>query len=132
MLFPEALVEAKHCPSHDRKGRKYKYCEVSTEVEKIKEQKREAAKSSNRFTNSFFIRAAILTILWSINIHLAINASGVEEMKRFDPFDILNVAKEATEKEIKKAYRKLSLKWHPDKNPDNPMAQAQFIQIKKA
>lgn len=132
VLFPEALVEAKHCPSHDRKGRKYKYCEVSTEVEKIKEQKREAAKSSNRFTNSFFIRAAILTALWSVNIHLIINASGVEEMKRFDPFDILNVAKEATEKEIKKAYRKLSLVYHPDKNPDNPTAQTEFIRITKA
>merc|ERR1719359_2501587 len=33
---------------------------------------------------------------------------------------------------IKKAYRQLSLKWHPDKNPNDALAAAQFIQITKA
>lgn len=36
----------------------------------------------------------------------------------FDPFEILGVEESATDAEIKKAYRKLSLQYHPDKNPD--------------
>lgn len=48
-------------------------------------------------------------------------------------YEILGVGKGATEVEVKKAYRQLALKWHPDKNPDKKdEAEAKFKQIGEA
>ena len=50
-----------------------------------------------------------------------------------DFYGILGVSRNADEKELKKAYRKLAMKWHPDKNPDNQQeAQAKFQEISEA
>ena len=50
-----------------------------------------------------------------------------------DYYEILGVKKDATEAEIKKAYRKLALKWHPDKNQDNrEEAEEKFKKINEA
>jgi molecular chaperone DnaJ len=53
-------------------------------------------------------------------------------MSKRDYYNVLGVSKGASEKEIKKAYKRLAMKYHPDKNPDNAAAEANFKEVKEA
>ncbi len=53
-------------------------------------------------------------------------------MAKEDYYELLGVARNASEDEIKKSFRRLAMKYHPDRNRDNPQAEEQFKKIKEA
>ena len=53
-------------------------------------------------------------------------------MAKRDYYEVLGVARDAAEADIKKAYRRLAMKHHPDRNPDNPEAEGSFKEAKEA
>jgi molecular chaperone DnaJ len=52
--------------------------------------------------------------------------------KKRDYYEVLGVGRNASEEEVKRAYRKLAVKFHPDKNPDDPNAEEKFKELGEA
>lgn len=55
-----------------------------------------------------------------------------EKIKDMSYYDLLGVRGDATDIDLKKAYRKAAIRWHPDKNPGNEEAQKKFVAIGEA
>jgi len=55
-----------------------------------------------------------------------------QTMSKRDYYEVLGAGKNATEAELKKIYRRLAMKYHPDKNTDDPSAEAKFKEVKEA
>jgi preprotein translocase subunit Sec63 len=84
------------------------------------------------FKGPFYFRlvcTAFLWYLWFINAEVV---GQIESLQAFDPFQILQISNDATLRDIKKQYRKMSLEKHPDRNRDNPLAVQEFIRLTKA
>ena len=84
------------------------------------------------YTRSFYTRMMIAASLWYVWYLNAELVSRIDTLQSFDPFAILELENDATTRDIKKQYRKMSLEKHPDKNPDDPLAVQEFIKLTKA
>ena len=79
--------------------------------------------SPSRFLSLCFMLAVLL---------LTQHAAGKGSGQNRDFYKILEIPRSATPADIKKAYRAMSLKWHPDKNPDDPSATDKFTDVSAA
>lgn len=106
---------------------------TSAENKKAAELKKETKGLNTLLKNrSFLINFIFTAVLTIIFVWLLVSVSMDGEVNTFDPFAILEIDSGADTKAIKKAYRSLSLKFHPDKNPGNRAAEAKFMMLAKA
>ena len=81
---------------------------------------------------SFLINTCLLVLAWALAFYLYSLVQTDGTVQSFDPFHILGVEHGAEDKVIKKACRKLSLQYHPDKNIGSKVAEEMFMKIAKA
>lgn len=131
-LFPGQVQVEKDFPSKTKSGSRYRYCQSSAMVEKVDQARKGARALSTGSQVGWAVKLAVLGGMWLTLYLIHLQIGDAKEIKRFDPFEILEVSPGASAAEVKKAYRQLSLKYHPDKNPDDPLAASRFMQITKA
>lgn len=81
---------------------------------------------------SFCVQLVVLLAAYALIAFLVVKVWQDHEIAQFDPYVILEIPRDAPDKVIRKAYRALSLKWHPDKNPGNQFAEDMFMKVRKA
>ena len=117
--------------SNTYKHKEYRNCECSLCEKKIENLYNK--KKSNARNKTFYVM--IFTVIClsylSYNCYFEIQANS-DSFKTFNPFEILEIPSESTTQQIKKAFKRLALKHHPDRNPNNLQAKAQFILLTKA
>ncbi|CAD7933846.1 unnamed protein product [Amoebophrya sp. A120] len=93
------------------------------------------AKKLAKNRNWTIAKLITLGFCWILWFYCCLQLTGEDASKgiqTFNPFDILGIEPGVDDAAIKKAYRKMSLLYHPDKNPDDPLASAKFMQVSKA
>lgn len=105
---------------------------TSAEEKKAAELKKNQKGLKTLWTTGFITNFCVTIFLTLLAYYLLVSVGENGEVNSFDPFTILDIHTSATNKEIKKAYREKSLLYHPDKNPNNPSAEAMFMMVAKA
>ena len=102
------------------------------ELRKLKQLQAEKTAFRNVFSMPFVLNLLVLVAVWYGLVRMAMLLKDDSEIKSFDPFAILGISTGVSEREIKRAYRKMSLLYHPDKNQGDAVAEQKFMLVAKA
>ena len=107
---------------------KYRNCQCKA----CKQRLNNLVKKKSKKEDIFFYISCItfLILVFAICYRKIMETQG--KIKGFDPYEILEISQSSSVKDIKKAYKKLAIKYHPDKNLNNLQAKAKFMLITKA
>lgn len=103
-----------------------------TSAERTKFNKGASGFAKLKKEGNIYIRLGLLLTAWLVFFVILNSLDTDAELSTFDPFHILGIEHGAEDNVIKKAYRKLSLKFHPDKNIGSKVAEEMFMKIAKA
>ena len=84
----------------------------------------------NKYTKTYI--SILLILIYFAKKYYDIILQNQEKIKTFDPYEILEINPLSSKNDIKKAYKKLALIYHPDKNKDDINAKNKFMLINKA
>lgn len=104
-----------------------------TAIEREKVSKNKEADKKERLYNPWLIgNVILLAICTMIFVNMLSAVSDGKQLLTFNPYSILEIDESATSKDIKRSYRKLSLKYHPDRNSGDKDSTEKFQLIAKA
>jgi len=133
LLTPGKKEVLQAFPTTTESGARVRQCNTQAMVLKRESQIQQWRSRGRLLARGFVLRLVILGLLWCWLLYIVHQIQTVKAnsalYQNFDPYDILSVGRSASAKEVKKAFRGLSLKYHPDKNPG---MEEKFMLIKKA
>ena len=104
---------------------------TGAEKEKADKLKRDTTGLARLKRPAFIVNLVLLVVFGILFVYLVRLVIADGHVQAFDPYHILGVDQGAETGVIKKAYRKLSLKYHPDKNIGDKVAEEMFMKIAK-
>ena len=112
-------------------GKEYKNCTCKACNSRLNAYYNRERKKNINFT--FYIYIVItICLFYLLTLSLIQVQKNSLKIKSFDPYVILDIPINANISEIKKSYKNLAIKYHPDKNPNDIRARAKFLLINKA
>ena len=109
--------------------RNYINCHCSKCKERIKKYSLKI--KSQKINKKLYLYIFLLSILLFLFFDCCKKVQN-NSWRGFDPYEILEISESASISDIKKSYKNLSLKYHPDKNPNDKIAKEKFMNINKA